>query len=78
MFSPKPGQRNLPFVVLAEPVDVEDARAVLHLLAHAEPVHEVVADVVANEREHGHRIAAHDADLPGGGGGGLGAERRAE
>ena len=49
-----------------------------HLLAHAEPVDEVVADVVANEREHGHRIAADDADLPRGGGGGFGAERRAE
>src|SRR5207247_2150510 len=65
------GPEEVAVVALAKPVDVEDARAVGHPLAHAEPVDEVVADVVADEREHGHRVAADDADLSGGGGGGL-------
>src|ERR1019366_9527634 len=39
---------------------------------------EIVADVVANEREHGHRIAADDTDLAARGSGGFAAERGAE
>jgi hypothetical protein len=45
---------------------------------HLQPVLEVVAHVVAAERQHGHRVAADDADLAGRGGGRLGAERGAE
>ena len=61
MFSPKPGQRNLPSGVLAEPVDVEDAGGAGEVALHAEPVTEVVAHVVAAEGKHGHGVAA---DLP--------------
>ena len=66
-------------VVAAEPVDVEDARHLRRvvLLAHLDPVVEVVAGVVADERQHRHRVAADDADLAGGGGGRLAREGRA-
>ena len=64
----------------AEPVHVEDGGRTGELAAHVEPVLEVVGHVVAAERQHGHGIAAHDADLAGGGGGRLrahgGARRR--
>jgi hypothetical protein len=38
----------------------------------------MVPDVTADERQHGHRIAAHHPDLPGGRGGGLAGERGAQ
>ena len=63
MFSLKPGQRNLPFVILAEPVDVEDARSDGEAALHLDPVTEVVAHVVAAEGEHGHGVAADFADV---------------
>ena len=44
---------------------------------HLEPMAEVVADVVAAERQHRHRIAPHHADLAGRGRGGLRTHRRA-
>ena len=52
-------------VVAAEPVDVEDARHLrgVVLLAHVDPVAEVVTGVVADERQHRHRVAADHADL---------------
>ena len=61
--------------VLAEPVDVEDARRVRQARAGLQPVREVVAEVVAGERLHGHRVATHDADIAGGRGGGFGGDR---
>ncbi len=63
MFSPKPGQRNLPSLSCAEPVDHEDLRRVRDRRLHVQPVREVLAHVVAAEGEHRHRVAAHDADL---------------
>ena len=58
-------------VALAEPVDVEDARRRAQSALHLEPVTEVVAHMVAAERQHGHGIAAHDAHRAGGRGRGL-------
>src|SRR4051812_6279417 len=51
-------------LVAAEPVHVEDARQLdgVVLLAGLHPVAEVVAGVVADERQHGERVAADDAD----------------
>ena len=63
--------------ILPEPVDVEDARRMLELGADVEPVRPVIAEVVAAERLHRHRVASHDADLAGGGRGGLGSHRGA-
>ncbi len=46
---------------LAEPVDVEHSRLVLERLAHAEVVAEVIAHVVAAERDHGEGVIAQSA-----------------
>ena len=67
MFSRKPGQMNLPFGVLAEPVDVEDARRLAELALHLDPVAEIVAHVIAAEGQHRHGIAANFADGARGG-----------
>ena len=75
------GPQELAAGAAAEPVDVEDLRQQLAgrcLGADVEPVLEVVADVVAQERQHRHRVAAHDTDLPGGGGGGFRGQRGGE
>jgi hypothetical protein len=66
-FSPKPGHRKPAVVAAPEPVDVEDLRQLAaspSLLAHRRSSAEVVAGVVADERQHRHRVAAHHADLP--------------
>jgi hypothetical protein len=63
MFSPKPGQRTCRRV-LAEPVDVEDARRDRERALHLDPVAEVVAHVIAAEGQHGHGIAAHLPTAP--------------
>ena len=73
------GPHELPVLVLAEPVDVEDPRQLRALaLADRQPVTEVVGHVVAAERQHRHRVPAQPADLAGGRGGRLGGHRRAE
>src|SRR2546427_5637808 len=51
--------------VAPKPVDAEDLRRMLHSAAHVQPVSEIVAHVIAAEREHRHRIAPHDAHLSG-------------
>src|SRR5690606_5792465 len=58
---------ELAVLVAPEPVDVVDPRELgrVVLLADLDPVAEVVAGVVADERQHRHRIAADDTDLPG-------------
>ena len=63
--------QKLAIVAGAEPVDGKDARRVGDFFAHGQPVPEIVGHVVAAERQHGERIAAHFADLAGGGGGGF-------
>ena len=75
----EPWPQEATVVVAAEPVDVVDARhlRLVVLLAHLDPVVEVVARVVADERQHRHRVAAYDADLAGGGSGRLAREGRA-
>ena len=55
---------------------MENARRWQIGLPHVEPVAEIVAHVVAAERQHGHGVAADLADLAGGGGGGLRAHGR--
>ena len=55
-----------------------DARRVLQSLAHGQPVRPVVAEVVAGEGLHRHRVAAQHARLADGGGGGLGGDRGAD
>src|SRR5208282_1446024 len=47
--------------VLAKPVDHEDARRLLDRVAQLEPVCEIIAHVVAAERQHRHRIAPQHA-----------------
>ena len=69
MFSPKPGQRNLPFASLRNQLTWKMRGRVGELALHLDPVAEVVAHVVAAEREHGHRVAADLADRAAGGGG---------
>src|SRR6266852_1393441 len=64
------GPQEVAAGVFAEPVDHEDARRTLELLADDQPMREVVADVVAAERQHRHRIAPQNADFAGGGSGG--------
>ena len=65
-------------VVTAEPVDVEDLRQLGAFgLADVQPVLEVVTDVVADERTHGHGVAADNADLAFSGGGLFGGQDRA-
>ncbi len=46
----KSGPQELAVVILAKPVDRENARRVLHVSAGLQPVIEIVADVVAAER----------------------------
>src|SRR5258708_5599285 len=65
------GPNEVAFFVLAEPVDVEDARSFGQMLAHIEPMAEIGAHVVATERQHGHGVAANLAHSAGGGGGGF-------
>ena len=60
----RPGE--LAVLVRAKPVDGEDLRRPRDLLAHREPVREIVADVITAEREHRERIAPHFADRAGG------------
>src|SRR2546430_10530789 len=43
--------------VAPKPVDAEDLRRILHSAAHVQPVSEIVAHVIATEREHRHLIA---------------------
>ena len=38
---------------------MKDTRGFCERALHADPVTEVIAHVIAAEREHGHRIAAH-------------------
>jgi len=49
--------------VLAEPVDVEDARGLGELALHFDPMAKIVAHVVAAEGEHGHWVAADSANI---------------
>ena len=66
------GPDEVPLVVGAEPVDVEDPGGLVpQLLTHVQPVLPVVGHVIAAEGEHGHGIPAHHAHRAGGGGGGL-------
>jgi hypothetical protein len=75
MFLAVAGPDELAGLVLAEPVHAEDlGQVVAHafeLVLHVQPVLEVVAHVVAAERQHGERVAAHHALRAEGGGGGL-------
>src|SRR5882672_8721898 len=58
-------------MILAEPIDVEDLRRRFELCADIDPMCPVVAEVIAGEGQHGHRVAAHDTHRVGGRGGGL-------
>ena len=78
MFSRVAGPEELAVVVLAEPVDVEDAGRGGERALHLDPVAEVVAHVIAAEGQHGHGVAADLADGRAGGGGGLGAHGGAD
>ena len=69
------GPEELAVFVAAEPIDVEDPRRILQAAAEVEPMAEVVAHVVAAERQHGERIAADLAELAEGGGGHFGTHR---
>src|SRR3954469_14606094 len=72
------GPEELAVLAGPEPVGAEDLRWRGELLAHVQPVAEVVAHVVAGEGKHGHRVAAQDADLAGRRRRRLGRQRGAE
>src|SRR4030095_7292557 len=69
---PKAGPEKFPGGVFAEPINMKNERRPRWPRPVLEPVPEIVADVVAAERQHGHRIAPHLADRAGRGGGGVG------
>ena len=64
MFSLKPGQRNLPSASLRNQFTWKMRGVSLRAALHLDPVPEVIAHVVAAERQHRHGIAAHLADVP--------------
>ena len=70
------GPEEIAVLVGAEPIDVEDLGRIGHAAAHVQPVLEVVAHVVAAERQHRHRIVPHLADLADLRGGALRGHRR--
>ena len=73
--SPKPGHRNRPSSSLRNQLTWKIFGSLRAAVAERQPVREVVADVVAAERHHRHRVAAHDADRAGRGGGRLRGHR---
>jgi hypothetical protein len=46
--------------MLAEPIHMEDARAIARALSHAKPVDQIIADVESDEGEHRHGISIED------------------
>src|SRR5215469_10791583 len=70
--------QELAVLAFAEPVDVKDLRQLRAGLVQAQPVPEIIGEVVAAERLHRHRIAAQHAHRAGRGGGGFRAHRRAD
>src|SRR5699024_7030736 len=55
---------DLAVFTTTEPVDQEDLRQqVAALIAHVDPVLQVVTGVVADERQHSHGVMAQGADL---------------
>ena len=64
MFSPKPGHMNSPFSFMRNQFHAEDARGLVDGVTHLQPVVEVIAHVVAAERQHGERVAADNAPAP--------------
>ncbi len=78
MFSPKPGQRNLPSASLRNQFTWKMRGVSDEPPLHLDPVPEVIAHVVAAEGQHRHRVAAHLADRAGRGGRHLRAHRRAD
>ena len=75
MLSPKPGQRNLPSSSRRNQLTLKIRGGFLSAAAEVEPVAEVVAHVVAAERQHGERVAADLAELAERGGGHFRAHR---
>ena len=65
-------------VVGSEPVDVENLRRIRYDFAHIEPMFEIFAHIVTDERTHRHRIAADYADGSRRGGGRLRRHYRAD
>src|SRR5882724_9896373 len=64
--------------IAPEPVHPEDLRRILQAGPDRQPMGEVVGHVVTAERDHRHRVAPHDAHLPGDRGGRLGSHGRAQ
>src|ERR1035437_2801439 len=71
------GPQKTARLVLAKPVDVEDARRIGERPLHLDPVPKVVAHVIAAERQHGHGVATDFADWRSCGCGRLRPHRRA-
>src|SRR6202158_6377899 len=53
--------QKLSLLVSSEPIDKEDTRFVREGAAHANPMLEVVAHVVATEGQHGEEVPPHDS-----------------
>jgi hypothetical protein len=63
----EPRPDELAVGILSEPVHVENPRRLTEVPLHVDPVAEVVAHVVATERQHRHRVTSHFPDTPCGG-----------
>jgi len=70
------GPDEVTLIVGTEPVNVEYLGSLGDLLAHCDPVTEVVTHIVTGERKHCHRIAANYTDSAGSGCGSLGCHDR--
>src|SRR5258708_7020650 len=59
------GPQKLSISTFAEPVHMKNLRRFWYFPAHIQPVLEIVRHVVTAEWEHGHWIAARNADIAG-------------
>src|SRR5438477_6765809 len=59
------GPKKLAALAFAEPVHVKNERRIGQTFSNCEPMAEIIADVVAAERQHRHRIATDLADRAG-------------
>src|SRR6516165_5509792 len=64
----EPGPEEISVYAFAEPIHAENGRRIGQPSPDVDPMLEIIADVVAAERQHGHRIATNLADGASGSG----------
>src|ERR1700751_5714792 len=74
---PKTRPQEFSIRPFAEPVHMKNLRWMRNPLPHLQPMAELIGHVVSAERQHGHRIAPHDAHISGCGRGRLAGHGRA-